>query len=136
IDLVEAILGQMKTILDGDGFLPDRVADAVVAGLVTPFREIHDTPHGAELFDAKQELAADLGDRWVEAMARLLTAALERARLSGELALPPDATSSAIARVLVFSLEGIKHRTHIGSETEAPIRLLIGTVIGPMMIER
>ena len=133
IDLVEEILDRMKTILEGDGFLPDRVADAVVAGLVTPFREIHDTPHGAELFDAKQELAEDLGDQWFEEMERLIAGALERARLRGELTLPPGATSSAIARVLVFSLEGIKHRTNIGSETEAPIRLLIDTVIGPMM---
>jgi AcrR family transcriptional regulator len=132
-NLVASILERMKEILEGDGPLPDRVADAVVAGLIQPFRDIKDTPHGAELFDAKQELAEDLGADWFEHMGRLITSAMERARAEGELVLPSGTASEAIARMLVFGLEGIKHRTDMGAESEQQMRLLIATVLGPMM---
>jgi AcrR family transcriptional regulator len=134
IGLVEGIVEQMKVILDGEGALPDRVADAVVAGIVTPFREINDTPHGAELFDAKQELAEDLGDDWFDRMGSMIAEAMEQSRKRGELVLPEGTTSEAIARMLVHGLEGIKHRTDMGDETERQMRLLVGTVIAPMMI--
>lgn len=131
--LVETVLARMETVLAGDGYLPARVADAVVAGVVTPFRDIHGTPHGAELFDAKQELAEDLGNDWFEQMARLISGAMERSIGRGELVLPSGATVAGIGQMLVFSIEGIKHRTDMGDQTEAQMRLLITTVLAPMM---
>jgi AcrR family transcriptional regulator len=131
---VEELLAAMQDVLAGDGALPDRVADAVIAGMVTPFRAIVDTPHGEELFNAKQALAEDLGDEWFARMQDLIGSAMDRAVASGEMKLPDGADTAAVARLLVNGLEGIKHRTHLGEGSEREMRLLVDLMLRPMMI--
>jgi AcrR family transcriptional regulator len=133
---VEQLLAAMKAVLDGDGDLPDRVADAVVAGMITPFRDIVDTPHGAELFDAKQALAEDLGDDWFARMQGLIGGAMELAVARGEIRLPDGADIAAVARLLVNGIEGIKHRTHLAEGSEQEMRLLVDLMLKPMMTDR
>jgi AcrR family transcriptional regulator len=130
---VEELLAAMETILSGDHNLPDRVAEAVIAGMVTPFKGIVDTPHGAELFDAKQALAADLGNGWFARMQELIAAAMERAIVAGEMKLPEGADAATVARLLVNGLEGIKNRTHLGEGSEQEMRLLVDLMLKPMM---
>lgn len=130
---VEELIGTMETILAGDADLPGRVTDAVIAGLVTPFRDYHGTTHGAELFDAKQALAEDLGNDWFNRMQSLIAGAMDRAIAHDEMALPSGATSAAVARLLVDGLEGIKNRTHLAEGTEQEMRLLVNLILKPMM---
>ena len=132
---VEELLAAMDEVLSGQGYLPSRVADAVIAGMVTPFRGIVDTPHGAELFDAKHKLADDLGHDWFARMQSLIRKAIDRAEAVGELQLPPGADSAAVARLLVNGLEGLKNRTHLGEGSEQEMRLLVDLMLKPMMIE-
>jgi AcrR family transcriptional regulator len=133
---VEELLAAMEVVLSGQGYLPTRVADAVIAGMVTPFKGIVDTPHGAELFDAKQKLADDLGNDWFARMQWLIRKAIDRAETRGDLRLPPGADSAAVARLLVNGLEGIKNRTHLADGSEQEMRLLVDLMLKPMMIER
>jgi AcrR family transcriptional regulator len=133
---IEEILAAMKAILDGDEFLPERVTNAVVAGMVTPFKDFHDTPHGDELFDVKQSLAADLGNDWFARMQDLITEAMDRAVAAGQMKLPVSADTRGVARLLVNGLEGIKTRTFLGNGTEAEMRLLVDLMLRPMMVAR
>ena len=133
---VEELLDTMESVLEGNEYLPKRVADSVIAGMVTPFKGIVDTPHGAELFDAKQSLAEDLGNDWFARMQELIAGAMSRAIATGEMTLPKDADSATVARLLVNGLEGIKHRTHLGEGSEREMRLLVDLMLKPMMIER
>lgn len=130
---VEELLDAMDVVLDGQGYLPTRVADAVIAGMVTPFKGIVDTPHGAELFDAKQALADDLGNEWFARMQALIRKAIDRAETTGALQLPAGADSAAVARLLVNGLEGIKHRTQLADGSEQEMRLLVDLMLKPMM---
>jgi AcrR family transcriptional regulator len=130
---VEELLHAMEKVLDGQGHLPTRVADAVIAGMVTPFKAIVDTPHGAELFDAKQALADDLGNEWFARMQALIRKAIDRAETTRELQLPVGADSAAVARLLVNGLEGIKHRTQLADGCEQEMRLLVDLMLKPMM---
>lgn len=132
----QEILADMKVVLDGDAFLPERVTDAVIAGMVTPFKEFHGTPHGEELFDVKQSLAADLGNDWFARMQALITEAMDRAVAAGEIRLPDGADTRAVARLLVNGLEGIKTRTFLGHGTEQEMRLLVDLMLRPMMVAR
>lgn len=133
IMFVEELIGAMKLILDGGDDLPGRVADAVIAGLVTPFRDFHGTPHGEELFDAKQALAEDLGNDWFARMQGLIAGAMDRAVLQGEMTLPGGTDSAMVARLLVGGLEGIKNRTHLAEGAEQEMRLLVDLMLKPMM---
>lgn len=133
---VEELLAAMETILRGDDFLPRRVADAVVAGMVTPFKDIVDTPHGAELFDAKQALAEDLGNDWFARMQAMIARAIDSAVAGGGMILPEGADSDTVARLLVNGLEGIKKRTHLGEGSVQEMRLLVDLMLKPMMAKR
>lgn len=130
---IEELLATMEAVLSGDTHLPERVADSVIAGMVTPFKGIVDTPHGAELFDAKQDLAADLGNDWFARMQGLIADAMNRAIARGEMTLPAGADSAIVARLLVNGLEGIKNRTHLAKGSEQEMRLLVNLMLGPMM---
>lgn len=130
---VEELLGTMQAILAEPGYLPERVSNAVIAGLVTPFREFVNTPHGEELFDAKQTLAEDLGNVWFARMQGLIAEAMNRAIAAGEMKLPEGADTATVARLLVNGLEGIKHRTHLGDGSEQEMRLLVDLMLKPMM---
>lgn len=133
---VEELLAAMEVVLSGQGYLPTRVADAVIAGMVTPFKGIVDTPHGAELFDAKQNIAEDVASDWFARMQWLIRKAIDRAETKGDLRLPSGADSPAVARLLVNGLEGLKNRTHLGEGSEQEMRLLVDLMLKPMMIER
>jgi AcrR family transcriptional regulator len=136
ITYIDEILATMEMILDGDAFLPERVTDAVIAGMITPFKDFHGTPHGEELFDVKQALAADLGNDWFSRMQALITEAMDRAASAGQMRLPDGADTRAVARLLVNGLEGIKTRTFLGDGTEAEMRLLVDLMLRPMMAKR
>lgn len=133
--IVEDILATMESILEGEGALPERVTNAVVAGMITPFKDFHGTPHGEELFDVKQSLAADLGNDWFARMQGLIRNAMDRAAASGQLALPAGADTDTVARLLVNGLEGIKTRTFLGDGTEQEMRLLVDLMLRPMMVK-
>lgn len=133
---VEELLGTMQSVLAGNGDLPRRVGDAVIAGLVTPFKEFHGTPHGEELFDAKQALAEDLANDWFARMQGLIAAAMDRTIMAGDMKLPEGADTATVARLLVNGLEGIKNRTHLAEGTEQEMRLLVDLMLKPMMTKR
>jgi AcrR family transcriptional regulator len=133
---VEELLGTMESVLAEPGYLPTRVSDAVIAGMVTPFREFVDTPHGEELFDAKQTLAEDLGNDWFARMQALIADAMNRAIAADDMKLPEGADTATVARLLVNGLEGIKHRTHLGEGSETEMRLLVDLMLKPMMVAR
>jgi AcrR family transcriptional regulator len=133
---VEELLGTMESILADGGYLPERVSNAVIAGMVTPFKEFVDTPHGEELFDAKQTLAEDLGNDWFARMQGLIADAMNRAIATCDMKLPEGADTATVARLLVNGLEGIKHRTHLGEGSEQEMRLLVDLMLKPMMTKR
>ena len=57
-------LHAMRECLTNDGELQERITQAFEAGLVSQHRMISDMPHGHEIFDLKNELAADIIEDW------------------------------------------------------------------------
>ena len=91
-----------------------------------------DTPHGAELFDAKQEHAEDLAHDWFSHMEAMIGDAIDRAVKDGTANLPDGVDSAAVAHLLVSGIEGIKARLMVTPAAEAELRLLVKLIIDPM----
>jgi AcrR family transcriptional regulator len=110
----------------------DQVTDALIAGIVAPMRKLTITPHGAEIFDLKYELAKDLGDQWMQAIQDEICKGMEAAAKAGKLDLTRSGqTEQDFACLLVDSAEGMKLRTLDPDRLEDRLRQLARLVLAP-----
>lgn len=130
--MIEDLLLSMQAMLDDTGPLDERITNSIVVGIIVPFRAMLDTPHGAELFDAKQDHAEDLAEDWFQRIESMIAAAVDRSVASGQLSPPAGIGSGEIAHLLVSGIEGIKMRLMATPAAEAELRLLVRLVISPM----
>ncbi len=93
------------------GTLLQRLDRMVENALFATFHEIEASPHGPEIIDMKNSLAADVVGTWREAMETLLAAELdaEAARTGIDLA-ERELTATSMAQMFFDALEGMKPR--------------------------
>lgn len=87
----------------------DGLARYFDAAFVLPFKELLAKPHGMELAGVNKEIAGDLTEAWMKRNEQALAEWFTRCAFEGLLQLG-GMPASALARVLVNSVEGIKSR--------------------------
>jgi len=116
------------------GTLCERLIAALDAGVVVPIRRVHQSPHGAELFEVKQEIAGDLGQDWNTVMEESLGRALAEAAANGEIRFEGhDIEAADLARLIVSGVEGIKKRMSDWHQAEADIRRIVDLMVRPLV---
>ena len=125
IHMLDTSVAAATREFEGSGTFADRLAAALDRGLLNVHRMLEQSPHGAELVDVNEEIAADLDTLWhqqlTEVVARGLLGGCER----GELDLAPDEIREA-AMTFMYALKGIKLH-HIGTPDMIPrVKTLIG----------
>jgi AcrR family transcriptional regulator len=133
VDMIEKTFRHVDAAVAGDAPLPEKLIAALNAGIVVPMRNIASTPHGAELFELKQEIADDLGQDWNTVLERTLERAIAMATASGEIALPEPMAPSDLARLIVSSVEGVKKRTSDWGRIETDFSRMIDLMVRPLM---
>jgi len=109
-----------RALLD-EGTFAERMMLAIESGLISLFAEIAGSPHGAEILDMKNTLAADLTADWRAALSDRIAAAIaaEADRTGVDLA-ARGLTAGALAEMLLDGLEGMKSRlSEPGAQREA-----------------
>lgn len=137
LDMLDETIGVVEVALDGPEPIADRLALGLVSGTVGALKPIVDTPHGAELFDLKQEIASDLGALWFDRLETCLSRAIAEAVRRGELDLAGAETDSAgLARLLVSAVEGVKARMTDCDAASADIARLVILIVKPLATGR
>lgn len=120
--------------LQADAPLCDRLVTALDTAVVAPMRKLCQSPHGAELFEVKQELAGDLGQDWNTVLEQNLLRALSAAAVKGEISLEGrDVAPEDLARLIVSAVEGIKKRRSDWHQAEADIGRIITLMVRPLV---
>ncbi|MFM2282098.1 MAG: hypothetical protein RLZZ444_4329 [Pseudomonadota bacterium] len=134
VHLLERANQATRDALVGEGDFLSRLTRAALAGTIDALRNIIDTPHGAELFDVKQEIAEDLGRLWFDRMEDEIARARVEAEAKGEIKLAAtEMDPTAFARLLVSAIEGIKLRMVDCDGAEADIRRLVFLMTRPLI---
>lgn len=97
--------------LNGDGHFEQRLFRTIDKALLMHMAEIMQAPHGSELLDVKNDLAADLLGEWQVAMtslfARSIQVEADRARIDLD---SRNLSANGLAETLLDGLEGMKAR--------------------------
>lgn len=132
--MVENTFRDVERALQRQGPLLDRLKAALMAGVVTPLKDLQQSPFGAELFEVKHEIAEDLGQNWNDRMQTSIRRALEGATASGEINLcTSELDADDLARILVSSVEGIKKRMSNWNQAEADIARIVQLMVKPLV---
>ena len=128
-ELLKASVAEARNALAADGNFGERVMDALDSALFRMTAAFRASPHGAEMIDMKNALAADIVADWRQAFAEALTAAVadEAARNGVDLA-ARNLSAGGLADILLDGLEGMNARGISGEEKMETARELV-TVI-------
>ena len=97
--------------LQAEGKFADRMMQAIESGLISMMADIADSPHGAEILDMKNTLAADLTADWRTALARQISDAIAAEATLNKVDLEARGLSArGLAEMLLDGLEGMKGR--------------------------
>lgn len=109
--VLEEIVQRAGVALAGDGTLLERLDRLIESALYELLKDIEESPHGSELMDIRNALAADLFAQWRTEMLDLLEGAIanEAERNKADLA-DRELTPRAIAETFLDALEGMKPR--------------------------
>lgn len=134
MSMLERTFRNVDLALSGPGSLCPRLVAALTVGVIDPMRRVQQSPHGAELFEVKQELAGDLGQDWNDVLEQNLDRALAAAQANSEIFLEDhhDLKPCDLARLIVSAVEGIKRRKSDWHEAEADIGWLVELLIQPL----
>ena len=124
--LLDASAEAAETALAADGSFTERLMGAIENSLIAMMKTISDSPHGAELLDMKNSLAADLAAGWREKLGKSFGAAIatEAGRNNADLA-ARGLTAAGLADLLLDALEGMKSRvTDSNGQREGARRLV------------
>lgn len=101
---------EARAALAADGPLAERLMTALGAGLFSMMKQFEGSPHGEELLDMKNDLAADILAGWREGMAAAIGDAI--AAQAGDGVLEAKGLSPrGLADMLLDGLEGMKTRS-------------------------
>ncbi|MBL0374760.1 TetR/AcrR family transcriptional regulator [Rhizobium sp. KVB221] len=124
---------EVDLLLAKDGPLVERIKDALSAALVIPMRAVAQSPHGAELFEIKHELADDVGHDWNLVLAGSLEKTLASAVAQEQLLLPDGATAADLARLLATCADGIKKKMTDWDQIESDLHLMAELIVRPLI---
>lgn len=115
--------------LAGPGSLGDRLTAAIEEAIIEMMCQVTDSPHGAELLDLKNKLAADLIERWHTAMADKFSRAIaaEASRTSIDLE-ARGLSADGLALMLLDGLEGMKQRVPDAASQRIAARQLVRVI--------
>lgn len=116
-------------VLGRDGRLGERLEMAIDQVMIAMMSQIQESPHGSELLDLKNSIAADLLARWhadsamqfrdaIEDEARRLHVDLEKRGL----------TADGLAELLLDGLEGMKHRVEGAAAQRETARQMVRVI--------
>lgn len=106
----ERVMAQVRADLSKTGPVFDRLEAALLTYFEGVMREIADSPHGSELFDASIELVGDVVGDARRQLVGLLATALTEADDAGEIDLSKvGTTDQQLAALLVAAIDGLKH---------------------------
>lgn len=106
----DRVMAQVRAHLSMPGSVLDRIEAALLIYFEGVMREIADSPHGYELFDASAEIVSDVAGDARRQLVDLLAEALTTAEESGEIDLSKvAATDRELATLLVAGIDGLKH---------------------------
>lgn len=115
--------------LQEDGPFEQRLYLAINSSLLDLIAEIMQAPHGSELLDVKNSLAADLVGEWHTSMATLFTTAIQNEADAAEIDLEDRGLSAiGLAETLLDGLEGMKTRLQTADELAIAARRIVKLV--------
>jgi AcrR family transcriptional regulator len=133
VALLDQAMAQVDAAFVAEGSFSERLTQAALAGTIDALRGIVDTPHGAELFDVKQEIAEDLGLAWFSRMEASIVHGIAAAERNGEISLAATGMDApTFARLVVSAIEGVKMRMTDCGAAEADIRRLVFLMTRPL----
>jgi len=98
-----------EAALSAPGALAARLERMIETAILAFVARFHATPHGAELLDLKNRLAADLHAAWRQRLVTALSVAIEGAG-SGTRAGGAELTPAMLATLFMAALEGLKEQ--------------------------
>lgn len=109
--VLACIVQRAGEALSGSGTLLDRLDFMIQTAFFDMLREIEESPHGSELLDIRNSLAADLFGEWRgEMRAMLETAFAAEAQEKGVDLAERELSARALAETFLDALEGMKAR--------------------------
>ncbi len=119
----------MEAVMEADGPLVERMGRAFEGTIIAKMAEITQSPHGAELLDLKNELAAGMLETWRDRTALMMAQAIKRETAATGVDLAARGLSAeGLAAMMLDTLEGMKQRTKDRQALVAGIRQLVRTV--------
>ena len=114
-EIARCILAQIVKLtnaaLSGEGSLLERMDRMIQSAFYDLLRNIEESPHGPELMDIRNALAADLFQDWREQMLALLEAVIEREVRKANVDLAArELSARSVAETFLDALEGMKPR--------------------------
>ncbi|MGE0283234.1 MAG: TetR/AcrR family transcriptional regulator [Rhizobiaceae bacterium] len=116
-------------VLTGDGSLGEKLNVVVDQIMIEMMCQITDSPHGAELLDLKNSLAADVVEGWHTRSASQFSKAIEAeaAKLGVNLT-ARGLSADGLAELLMDGLEGMKHRVQGAEAQRVAARQLVRVI--------
>ena len=112
--------------LNSDGTFEQKLFRAIDGALLTHMAEIMQAPHGSELLDAKNDLAADLLGEWQVEMTKLFATFIDaEANRSGTDLESRNLSAGELAETLMDGLEGMKMRLQEAGQQASATRSIV-----------
>lgn len=122
--MLETSLAGAEAVLARPGNPEERLMGAIRAALLDPMDRLMETPHGAELFDMKDELAGDIIAEWHDRKAEMIARFLD-----AETPAKSGLDGAVRARALLDGMEGLKARARTASERHEGAVALVRLVV-------
>jgi len=124
--LLARSVAEARNALEEEGPFGPRVMEALDRALFRLLERIQDSPHGEELLDMKNSLAADILANWRTGLAEALTEAIAREAARRSVPLEERGLSAAaLADILLDGLEGLKARGLCGRDGIENVRQIV-----------
>lgn len=108
------------------GGFREKLREAMERSILDMHRFIDQTAHGQELIGISDEIAGDISEIWTTALSGVIAEGLKDAERDGLADLTRfGADAEAIARIVVFALEGLKEDLKKGRPIEAQLYAII-----------
>jgi len=125
-DLLRESRANACAALRGEGAFSDRLLAALDQALFRLLRKIHESPHGDELLDFNNQIAADLVAEWRQFMIQCFAKSIgEEAKRRGAKLEEQGLSAQSLAEMLFDLLAGLKVRGTRGLQAEPHCRRFI-----------
>lgn len=125
----DASVADARQVLAGDGPIDERLNLLLERSIFAMMEEFMRSPHGPEILDMKNQLAAEMLVGWKKTMAGFVAEALDRAaRDSGVDLAARGYSAETLASLFWDAIEGMKARLQNLDELRAAARSLVSVV--------